>query len=187
MSFTFNTVDVKEELVLALRAGLADFEYTGAGTIKVIKADPQTPSELPCIGLNRTDDSESDQSITDGEGTLYNKDTQELETFFGTFFSESIEVRVWHTNADERDKLYQTTKAILFAMRGDLVEKGLLNMTLRGGRDEQDSTMAQAPMVLYWSTITMSYLNPLDVSIISTVDAITAMPVLGGYNNTFDT
>jgi hypothetical protein len=177
MGFTFSTVDVKDKLVIALKAGLADFGYTGAQTIRVLKADPQAPTELPCIGINRTDDSESDQSIADGEGTAYNPDTMELDTFFGTFFQESMEIRVWHTNADERDKLYLTTKAILFAVREELASKGLLNMTLRGGRDEQDSTMAQAPMVLYWSTITMSYLNPLDVSFRSIVDIITAMPV----------
>ena len=157
MGFTFKTVDVKEELVIALRNGLSDFGYTGASTVKVLTADPQTPTELPCIGINRTDDSESNQSIADGEGTVYNPGTHELTTFFGTFFSESMEIRVWHTNADARDKLYLDTRAILFAMRKDLASKGLLNLTLRSGRDEQDSTMAQVPMVLYWSTITMSY------------------------------
>jgi hypothetical protein len=176
MSFTFQTVDVKSELVASLRAALISFGYTGDNNVRVIKADPQSPSEIPCIGLNRTDDSESSQSIADSEGTLYNKDTQELDTFYGTFFSESIEIRIWHTNADERDKLYLAVRATLFATRTDLVSKGLLNLTLRGGRDEQDSTMSQAPMVLYWSTITMTYLNPLDVHFMSTVAAITAVP-----------
>lgn len=172
MSFTFETVDVKQELVQRIKAELANFGYTGSNTVRVLKADPQSPSELPCIGINRIDDSESAQSITDSEGTAYNPDTAQLETFYGTFFSESLEVRVWHTNADERDRLYQTVKAILFATRTSLVAQGLLNINLRGGRDEQDSSMAQAPMILYWSTITMSYLNPLNVSFIGNVDII---------------
>lgn len=175
MSFAFSTVDVKQELVIALKRELGNLGYTGDTAIRVLKADPQTPSEIPCIGINRTDDSESDQSIADGEGTTYNALTKELTTFYGTFFSESLEIRIWHTNADERNTLYLATKSILFAIRKDLSSKGLLNLTLRGGRDEQDSTMAQAPMVLYWSTITMSYLNPLDVSSVATVDAITAV------------
>jgi len=172
MSFTFNTVDVKDELVKRLKVELVNFGYTGNLTVKVLKADPQSPAELPCIGINRTDDSETSQSITDGEGTRYNSTTKELDTFYGTFFDESMEIRVWHTNADERDKLYQVVRATLFAVRSDLVSSGLLNIALRGGRDEQDSTMAQAPMVLYWSTITMTYLNPLDVNFVSTVDSI---------------
>lgn len=176
MSFTFSTVDVKEELVKSLKTELPNFNYKGNNTVKVLKADPQSPSELPCIGINRIDDSESAQSIADGEGSAYNPETKTLEKFFGTFFSESMEIRVWHTNADERDKLYQVVKGILFATRTDLASKGLLNFSLRGGRDEQDSTMSQAPMVLYWSTITLSYLNPLDVSFITDgVEAITSV------------
>lgn len=177
MNFSFETVDVKQELVLALRRELPNFGYQGNLAVKVLKADPQSPSELPCIGINRIDDSESGQSLADSQGTVFNPDTNELQTISGTFFSESVEVRIWHTNADERDKLYRITKAILFAIRPDLVEKGLLNLTLRSGRDEQDSTMAQAPMVLYWSTITMSYLNPLDVSVLSQSYAITSTDI----------
>jgi hypothetical protein len=172
MSFTFETVDVKDVVVKSLKVQLPNFGYSGSNAVKVLKADPQSPSELPCIGVNRVDDSESAQSIADGEGTMYNPDTKELDTFYGTFFSEAVEIRIWHTNADERDRLYQVVKAILFASRTELVGKGLLNLTLRGGRDEQDSTMSQAPMVLYWSTITMSYLNPLDVHFMSLVEPI---------------
>jgi hypothetical protein len=150
--------------------------------VKVLKADPQSPAELPCIGVNRANDNESSQSLTDSYGTAYNPDTKELDTFYGTFFSEEVEIRVWHTNADERDKLYQTVKAVLFAGRSDLVQKGLLNVTLRGGRDEQDSTMQNAPTVLYWGTITMSYLNPLDVQFVDTVEPITAVPDNGSIS-----
>jgi hypothetical protein len=181
MSFIFQTVDVKEELLNALERELANFGYTGELKVKVIKADPQSPSEIPCIGINRVSDDESGQSLTDSQGTLYNKDTKELKTFYGTFFSEAMEIRVWHTNGDERDKLYSVVKAILVAIRGELSEKGLLNITLRGGRDEQDSTMAQAPMVLYWAPITMSYLNPLDVQFTDIVEPITAVPDRGRF------
>lgn len=179
MSFTFKTVDVKDELVKALKTALVDLGYTGKLAVKVLKADPQTPSELPCIGVNRIDDSETDQSITDSEGSSYNSETREHIQFYGTFFSESMEIRIWHTNADERDKLYQTVRATLFAVRRDLLEKGLLNVSLRGGRDEQDSTMEQAPMVLYWSTITLNYLNPLDVHFTTSVEPITSIVAAG--------
>lgn len=172
--FTFEHVDVKTELVEALKNTLPKFNFNG---VKVLKADPQGAAELPCIGINRIDDSESEPSISDAVETRYDKDTGTYYQVFGSFFSESVELRVWHTNADERDRLYRHTKAVLLAMRLPLVEKGLLNLTLRSGRDEQDSSMQQAPMVLYWSTITMSYLNPLDVTFAEVAQPITGIPV----------
>ncbi len=181
--FTFEHVDVKQELVDELKARLPGF---GFGNVKVIKADPQSASELPCIGINRVDDNETEQSIADAVDVRYDKDTQTYYQVFGTYFSESVEVRVWHTNADERDKLYRHVKAVLLALRLPLVEKGLLNISLRTGRDEQDSSMAQAPMVLYWSTITMSYLNPLNVTfeeIVQPISAITPNMTTGGSQN----
>lgn len=178
--FTFEHVDVKQELLDALKEKLPGF---GFGNVKVLKSDPQSSSELPCIGINRVDDNETESSIADAVDVRYDKDTETYYQVFGTYFSESVEVRVWHTNADERDKLYRHVKAILVALRLPLVEKGLLNITLRTGRDEQDSSMAQAPTVLYWSAITMSYLNPLDVTFAEVVPAITAVPVTSNMDN----
>ena len=166
--FTFEHVDVKEEMVQILKKELPKFNFN----VKVMKADPQTHTEIPCIGINRVSDDETSESLVDGHSTLYNRNTEQYTDVFGTFFQESLEVRIWHTNADERDRLYRHTKAILFGMRTGLVEKGLLNITLRTGRDEQDTSQAQAPMALYWSTITMSYLNPLDIQYVRTIAPI---------------
>jgi len=182
-TFSFEHVDIKSELLEAFKVELPKF---GFAKVKVIKADPQSASELPCIGINRVDDSESSQSMGDFAGSQYDTTTNKNYTVRGTYFQESVEVRVWHTNADERDKLYRHVKAILLANRLPLVEKGLLNITLRGGRDEQDSSMQQAPMVLYWSTITMSYLNPLDVTfeeVVAPISAIISNVTTGGNQN----
>jgi hypothetical protein len=173
MPFTFDTVDIKQELKAQLEQELVNFGYTGKLVVKVLTADPKSPAELPCIGINRIDDSESDKSLSEGESTEYEKNSKILTTLQDTFFSEALEIRVWHTNADERDKLYKITKAILFAHRNDLIGKGLVNVVLRGGKDEQDSTMAQAPDVLYWATITMTCLNPLTTAVESIVEPIT--------------
>lgn len=172
MKFTFDNVDVKEEVLQALKKELVSF---GFGTVKVLKADPQSASELPCIGINRVDDSETEQSIADAVDVRFDKETSTHYQVYGTYFSESIEIRVWHTNADERDRLYRHVKAILLALRLSLVEKGLMNISLRTGRDEQDSSMAQAPTVLYWSAITLTYLNPLNITYAEMVPAITAV------------
>jgi hypothetical protein len=172
MPFTFEYIDMKDELVNALKAGLLAFSF---GAVKVLKSDPQSPAEIPCIGINRIDDNENERTLGDFSDADYDKDTKTYTTEYGTFFAEAVEVRVWHVNADERDKVYRTVKAILFAARIDLVQKGVLNISLRSGKDEQDTTMTQAPMALYWASITMSYLNPLDVHITEAVEPITAI------------
>lgn len=169
MTFKFETVDMKTEIVNGLKNELPKF---GFNRVKILKADPLTDAEIPCIGVNRISDDENNQSIADGQGTFYDKSSKEWKEFYGTFFQESMEIRVWHLNADERDRLYIHTKAILFALRKELVKKGVINITLRSGRDEQDTTLQQASVPLYWATITMSYLNPLDVAFIETVEPI---------------
>lgn len=172
MTIKYTYADVKDILVTLLKKELPKYNFSD---VKVIKADPQSPAEIPCIGINRIDDNESDGSISDSRQTLYDPATEELKTFYGTFFQEAMEVRIWHTNADMREKLYLHTKVILFAARTELVEKGILNVLLRSGRDEQDTTQAQAPMAIYWSSITLSYLNPMDVELESSVAPITSI------------
>lgn len=180
IAFNYGTVDVKGEVIAALKIALPKFNFS---KVKVLGADPNTPAEMPCVGINRASDDETNQSIADFHGEEYTSGTQTYVTQQGTFFSESVEIRVWHTNADERDKLYAAVKAILFAYRLTWVERGLLNVSLRAGRDEQDSSMENAPVVIYWSVITMSYLNPLNVEITDTVGAIEDITV----NTTFTT
>lgn len=176
MEFTFATVDVKDEIFKALRDTLPK---KGLPKVKVIKADPALPSELPCIGINRASDDESEQTIADDHGTHYDPTTQVYTVYKGTFFQEAIEVRVWHTNADERDEVYRMVRTILFAHRTELVKKGLLNISLRGGRDEQDTSMQFAPKPIYWGVITMTYLNPLNVDILETVEKISGFTDAG--------
>lgn len=170
--YSFDYVNVKSDLAAALAKELPKFGYIN---VKVLTSDPATQADLPCVGINRVDDSESDQSIGDASGVSYDEETKTYVEYHGTFFSESVEIRVWHTNADERDKLYHTVKGITFAIRPDLVQKGLINLSLRGGMDEQDSSGQHAPMPLYWATITMTYLNPLAVEYKQIAEPISAV------------
>lgn len=174
MDFTYASVDVKEELKEMLKTHIPRFY---PAPVKVLKSDPSTIGEVPCVGINRIDDSETNQSISDLHEVSYDKASKTYKEVRGTFFSEAMDIRVWHTNGDERDKLYQAIKAILFAHRLELVEKGLHNVTLRIGRDEQDSSMTWAPKPIYWATITMSYLNPLHVEVGEPTEPITAVDV----------
>lgn len=175
MPLIYTYVDVKEELVQALRIALAEEGYE---SIRVLKSDPREAAEIPCICVNRTNADETSQVLADEVDERFDEATQTWYDYKGTFFNETMEIRVWHSNADERDKLYVLTKAVLFNMRTNLVEKGLRNVKLQGGRDEQDNTFP--PHVLYWSSINMNYLNPLEVEVevgapITAVDVISTL------------
>lgn len=176
MNFTYETVDVKRALAAQLKEGLAAKGYQ---TMRVITADPATPAEVPCICVNRLSDDESNQSMGDYSGDGYDPLTKTSHVFRGTFFTEAVEVRVWHTNSDERDAIYQMVKGIMIAYRMELASKGVLDISLRGGKDEQDATMENAPFAIYWGTITMSCLNPFDVDITEIVQPISDVDDLG--------
>lgn len=173
-TYRFEHVDTKNELMRFLNQELPKF---GFRNVKVLTGDPTTPAELPCIGINRLDDSESNQSIGDMAGEHYDEKAKVHYRTHGTYFQESLELRIWHTNAGERDKLYRHLKAILIAIRMELVKRGLRNLTLRSGKDEQDSTGQNAPVPIYWSTITLSAMNPLDVTFEEIIEPISAIAV----------
>lgn len=164
----YEYVDVKDKVVEWLRANI---------NIRVTKGDPREHVEIPCIGVNRVGDDETSQVLGDDLETVQIE--EKYVHFRGTFFHESLEARIWHFNADERDKLFTQLKAQLFALRDELVALGVINITLRGGRDEQDNTFPPQP--LYWATITMSYLNPLSVQtddVLTEIDNINVRTVI---------
>jgi hypothetical protein len=157
----FNYTNVKQCVVDALRTELDNNGYT---KILVRKADAVEAGHIPCICVNRIDDSEAGQSLNDDEDPEFNETLQQWEEFKGTYFQESLEIRIWHTNADERDTLYILVKAILFSLRNSLFKLGVINIKLRGGKDEQDTALLAQP--IYWASINMDYLNPLEISAI---------------------
>ena len=65
----------------------------------------------------------------------------------------------------------------MLSIRPDLVNKGLMNISLRTGKDEQDTSGQNAPFPIYWSTITWNSLNPLDVTFEEIAEPITAIVV----------
>lgn len=89
---------------------------------------------------------------------------------------EAVEVRVFHDNPDERDTLGIMVLAVLFAIREDMLKQGIRNITLSGGRDEQDNTLMSTPLFMH--SITLHYSNPLDVQVTTIVDVIEDINVL---------
>ncbi len=177
MSLNFNYIDVKTELVKELRNHIND-------NIRILKSDPREVTEIPCIGINRAGDDEQSQVLGDELGIVFDESLGFHVSYKGTFFSETMEIRVWHSNADERDALYILTKAVLINLRDFLIEKGLRNLKLSGGRDEQENNFPPHP--LYWAAINLNYLNPLDITVVlddkSIIEEIDAYKISYGKN-----
>lgn len=148
-----NYVNVKDELVKLLKDELIRLNLSN---IRVLKSDPKDAVEIPCIGINRISDDETNQVLNDSAGFF--EDYDEVK---GVYFNESYELRIWHSNAEERDKLYILLKAILIKIRKKLVEKGIGHAIIKGGRDEQENNFPPHP--LYWATLTLTVLNYMEV------------------------
>ncbi|WP_025684572.1 hypothetical protein [Paenibacillus maysiensis] len=174
----FSSVDVKEELLQFLKKGFKD----SAVRMNVFKADPQTETELPCVGINRVSDSEAAHILGDFGGEDFDRESLEFSEIHSTHFQESMEVRIWHTNADERERAYRILKALLMLFRPVAVQKGILNFSMEAGKDESDFTGQVAPFPVYWASIVITYLNPLDVQTTEHVDAISGFTVKGGLS-----
>lgn len=172
---TFNYVNVKKFIYEALDGELRD---SGANKIRVFTSDPLDQAYIPGIGINKvglTEDATSSGLGLVSQQPTYNPDTKEYTEYKGAFMQEAVEVRVFHTNPDERDKLAIHVLAILFAVREQLLKLGLREITLSGGRDEQDNVLMSVPLFMH--SITMHYNNPLDVQVTTTVDRVESIDV----------
>lgn len=156
MEYTY--VDVKQEIIDYLKPLLSG---QNLNNYRILRADPRDAKELPCIAINLVNSDEQNQGIGDSVQQIYDEEENEFRTFRGTFFNETLEIRVWHTNADERDRTRNVLQALLVGLRKKLTEKGIVNITIRAGRDEQENTLPPYP--IYWSVMLLNYLNPLDV------------------------
>lgn len=164
-NYTYLYVDVKDFIAQSLTSELFQSSY-GAGKIRVFKSDPLDEMSIPAIGINiiSSDEDSSGLGLTT-QPPDYDPATGNYTIYQGAYLRESLEVRIFHKNADERDKLRIFTLATLFAVKNDLLQQGLMNITIGGGRDEQDNTLLQSSP-LFMHSITMSYLNPLNVQVI---------------------
>lgn len=175
-TYNYLYVDVKDELYQAL---FAEAKSSNKPQIRIFKSDPVDAASIPCLGINKTNLNEDGNS--NGLGRVartptYNKTTKEYTTYSGAYMQESVEVRVFHTNPDERDKLGIFALAVMYAVRSYLEQRGLANITISGGRDEQDNNLL-GDRVLYMHTLSMHYINPLDVMVTSVVEDIESIDV----------
>ena len=177
-------INMKDAIQDALRLGFKYFR--GAGVIdykvRIVKSDPQGPAECPAIAINRTSDGETNQSLGDLFGYVRDPDIDATIKKFGTDFMESLELRIWSTNSDQRDLLYALTKAILFNYRHYLAVKwGLVNQAITGGRDEANHVQYKGHF-MYWGVVMFRAENAIQRNIIcpSITEVESSMTVVPG-------
>jgi hypothetical protein len=118
--------------------------------IKVIRADPNPHMDVPCIAINKINDSETEPFLGDQDGE-YVDELNKTHQQDISMWTESIELRIWTHNGDERDYLVPILKYILFEIRGILAQLGVINQTISGGQDEFDP-MSYTPKIMYWGS-----------------------------------
>lgn len=175
VAYGFQYVDVKQVIYEALMAELSSSDME---IVRVFKSDPIEQAQIPGIGINKI--ALNEEAATAGLGLVsqaptYKIETHEYTTYSGVYMQEAVETRIFHQNPDERDKLAIMVLAVLFAVRGKLFEVGLQNITLSGGRDEQDNNLMSMPLFMH--SITMHYINPLDVQVTTVVADVGSIDV----------
>ena len=133
--------------------------------VKVLKADPEGPSQIPSITIARTSDTEVNQALGDVFGEDNDSEVDMVVKKFGTDFRETLELRIWTANSDQRDLLYSLVKAILFNYRHFLALKyGLVNQQIIGGRDEANHIQYESHF-MYWGVIIFQAENAIQKNV----------------------
>lgn len=174
---TTHFVSMKDAVQDAVRLGLKDYRRLEVidYKIKVMKSDPLGPADIPAISINRVSDTEVNQALGDVFGEVRDAERDMTVKKFGTDFKETIELRIWTSNSDQRDLLYSLVKAILFNYRHYLALKyGLVNQQIIGGRDEANHIQYE-PHAMYWGVIMFQAENAIQRNIFyKTVTEISA-------------
>jgi len=167
-------LDLKKELVRIFARELIARKIQ----IKVITADPRTHGELPCLAINRVNDDEGQIGFNNIYEQEFNEATEEESPAYLALMTETIELRLWTENANQRDDIYFIMKEIAILAKQELIKKGqgLGNMRITGGRDEQDFKTFE-PYFIYWSVLNFIALNPLEVK--PSVPTTGVKPILG--------
>lgn len=137
--------------------------------LKVLRSDPLVHNEIPTIGINKIQDTEAEQYI----GELDNEFQDDMGKWHrqeGSMWTESVELRVWSHNADERDYIGHILKYILFELRPILADLGVINQSITGGQDESDPASYDRPMFwvsyIYTGTLNLFTSRPATDSIV---------------------
>lgn len=149
MAYVVHCPDLKQIVLDVLTPGFAALAPADAAHLTLFVNDPMDFADFPCVGINLLSDTEYVQSIgdvlgdvTDDEGTLH--------AGASTLCQQNVEVKLWSSNGDERDRLGRLLKLALFTGRGTEINPGLFLTIdglwlprITGGIDEGISVTAE--------------------------------------------
>ena len=143
--------------------------------MQVLTSDPRVEREIPCLAINRLSDSEDIVTMANLEDVEF-ADGEE-NNVYSALMSETIELRLWTQNANERDSLYTTIKEIAILAKVELGTMGCGNMRITAGRDENDFNNF-SPLFIYWATINFVAMNQMFVRPLTSDDVGTINEII---------
>jgi hypothetical protein len=168
----------------------ADFKQRGPLSLYASKDDPRTipvvrgwpayPGNCPGIGVAVGTETEDDQhdAISGGfAGEAFAHDANGNVIGSADYFAEPLYVPVIveliHENRDERDRLHNELRRLLFPLRRKLLGMDPLIRRVRVDSEKQDTPMDEAPYVLYVSLFTVHvYFEMLEATNVTGTDGI---------------
>jgi hypothetical protein len=170
----------------------ADFKQRGPLSLYVSRDDPRLipvvrgwpayPGQVPGIGVAVGTESEDDG--TDGMSAGFAGEAHATDAFGNViatadYYSEPLYVPVVvemiHENRDERDRLHNELRRLLFPLRRKLLGMDPLIRRVRVDSEKQDMPLDEAPYVLYVSLFTVhTYFEMLEAANVTGADGTIA-------------
>jgi hypothetical protein len=130
--------------------------------IPVVRGWPPYPGRVPMIGVALGNDADDDQLdvtsggfagdvvIGDGFGNIVATGSYYAEALYSTIVVELI-----HENREERDRLHDELRRVLFPLRDRLLDRTPLIRRVRLDAEKDELPMDEAPFVVYVSLFTV--------------------------------
>jgi hypothetical protein len=131
--------------------------------IPVTRGWPTYPGSVPAIGVAEADtpEDESEETIQAGfAGDVFAYDTQGNVLATASYYAEplrtTVVVELIHTNRDERDRLHDQLRRIIFPLRSTMPAASSQIRDVRIGAEKQDVPVDEQPIVMYVSLFTVT-------------------------------
>jgi hypothetical protein len=130
--------------------------------IPVVRGWPAYPGKVPSVGValgNDSDDQATDVMEGGFAGDISVADPDGNPIVTGSYYSESlystIVVELIHENREERDRLHDELRRVLFPLRRRLLNRSPLMRSVRLDAEKDELPMDESPFVIYASIFTV--------------------------------
>lgn len=185
--YTIVHPDLKDLTFTIVTDGFAEREE--AKKLTVSNADPEDWGELPMVAINLVSDTQTNSHIGSSLDDELIEEEDQVYAGMGAIFSQVVEVTLWTTNKEQRDRLGKALKEVLFVFGlGTSINPGLFVTTpgvaevrITGGQDQGivDTSQQYAPHALFLRTYYVNAITeltaqepagqPIDESVVSAV------------------